>query len=53
MIPHWAIRSFAAEEGFRANYIAVISSSFHSALREQRLNPEHLWAVLLPRGHLN
>lgn len=50
MIPPWAIRSFAAVEGFRANYVAVISSSFRLALREQLLNPEHLWAVSSLRG---
>lgn len=50
MIPPWAIRSFAAVEGFRANYVAVISSSFRLVLREQLLNPEHLWAVSSLRG---
>lgn len=50
MIPPWAIRSFAAVEGFRANYVAVILSSFRLALREQLLNPEHLWAVSSLRG---
>lgn len=50
MIPPWAVRSFAAEEGFRANYAAVISSCFRFALREQLLNPEHLWTVSSLRG---